>query len=79
MANTNKANDPNNETCTKECKICGFSIAGSTKQIMMRRFFYHLNTHNTSVKDYYDRYEKDNIDKGIDESDNQSFNDVFWL
>jgi hypothetical protein len=21
----------------------------------------------------------DNIDKGIDESDNQSFNDVFWL
>ena len=58
LANTNKANDPNNETCTKECKICGFSIAGSTKQIMMRRFFYHLNTHNISVKDYYDRYDK---------------------
>lgn len=58
LANTNKANDPNNETCTKECKICGFNIAGSTKQIMMRRFFYHLNTHNISVKDYYDRYEK---------------------
>lgn len=58
MANTNKANDPNNETCTKECQICHFNIAGSTKQIMMRRFFYHLNTHNISVKDYYDKYEK---------------------
>lgn len=56
--NTNKPNDPNNETFTKLCQECNFTIAGSTNQILMRRFFHHLRVHNMKPQQYYDKYEK---------------------
>lgn len=54
----NKPNDPNNESFKKVCQECNFTIAGSTNQILMRRFFYHIKTHQLTPQQYYDKYER---------------------
>lgn len=58
LVKTNLPNDPNNEKFTKLCELCKFNIAGSTNQILMRRFYYHIKKHGFTPQDYYDKFER---------------------
>ena len=45
------------EPQSKVCKVCGYTITGSTPNKLWSRFSLHLRSHKMDSKTYYDNYE----------------------
>lgn len=52
----NKYNHQNPTEEKLTCAICGFTIVGKSKANLTNKLKKHLETHNTTIKEYYDKY-----------------------